>query len=401
MTTQATFNIPIAKPTFVGSEAERMQKILNSGWVTQGPVIGQFEEAVCDYVGSRFAIATSNCTTSLHLAMLIYGIGTGDEVLCPSYSFVATANGIRHSGATPRFVDIDPLVLNISPENCRQVIERDYDKALINKKTGRKLKAILIVHQIGIPADIDSFEELGREYQIPIIEDAACAIGSKYKNTMIGGSGNVCAFSFHPRKVITTGEGGMLTTDNNELATKARVLRAHGASISDYARHGSASTTYESYDVVGYNYRMTDIQASLGLSQLEVLESFLDRRGQIAETYNRAFSSADGLEIIKAPTYVSKWNHQSYPVRLPGQNRERRDQVMAYMQERGVATRRGIPPIHKFSIYDTGEILKWTEEVSDTSLFLPIYPQMTDAEVHYVVAMVMEATRSLDTSTTR
>jgi perosamine synthetase len=386
--TQTKFDIPIAKPWFTGDEAEALRRILLSGWVTQGPVIKQFETAFCEYVRAPYAVANSNCTTSLHLSMLIHGIGPGDEVLCPSYSFVATANGITHSGAKPEFIDVDADTLNIDPQLAEKHIQANYDGNLRNKQTGGHLKAILIVHQIGIPADIDAFNAIGDKYGIAIIEDAACGIGSIYKGTKIGGSRNVCAFSFHPRKVITTGEGGMVTTADSDLADKAAVLRAHGASISDYARYKSASTTFEAYDVVGYNYRMTDIQASLGISQLQQLEKFVELRQSVGKRFDAAFGKLPGLAIVSPKSYVSRWNYQSYPIRFVGKDAAFRDSAMVALENAGIATRRGIPPIHKFAIYDKGITLPISEELSETSLFLPIFPQMTDEEVQHVIDQV-------------
>lgn len=188
----------------------------------------------------------------------------------PIIFFIATANGIAHAGASPQFCDIDPETLNISPDECRNIIEGNYDSNL-KTKTGNKLKAILIVHQIGIPADIDAFNQIGKEFGITILEDSACSIGSAYKGKPVGASGNTSAWSFHPRKVITTGEGGMITLNDKDKAERARRLRAHGASISAHLRHQSASTMYEEYDEIAYNYRMTDMQAAIGIKQLERL----------------------------------------------------------------------------------------------------------------------------------
>ncbi len=388
-------NIALAKPFFDGSELPLIQEALNSGWVTQGPKIAEFEEAMSAYVGSKHAVASSNCTTAMHIAWLINSIGAGDEVICPSYSFIASANAIRHAGAEPVFVDIDANTLNIDPVATRACIEKHYDKNLINKQSGRKLKAVLIVHQIGIPCDIDEFQSICRDYGIKLVEDAACAIGSSYKGTMIGGSSNIAAFSFHPRKVITTGEGGMLTLDNDELSALARVYRAHGMSLSDLQRHQAGSTTFESYNLVGYNYRMTDIQAAMGISQLKLLPMILQRRNEIAARFDKAFSNSSKIQAVKTPDYVSNWNRQSYHLTLKNGSSTKRNQLMDHLQTCGISTRRGIPPIHKEPVYESGLTLPVTEQISQSSFFIPIYPQLTDEEVEHIAASVLQGIEAI------
>jgi len=387
--------IPIAKPYFSGNETELIAEVMRTGWVCQGPMVARFEEAVSAYTGARFAVATSSCTTALHLAMLLHGIGPGDDVICPSYSFIATANGIRYSGAAPQFVDIDPATLNIDAAATQAYIESTYTGDLLSKQTGNKLKAILIVHQIGIPADIDRFEQIARKYGLVLMEDSACAIGSTYKGKPIGASGHTATLSFHPRKVITCGEGGMLLASEESLAEMAKVLRAHGASISDHARHKAGNNTlYESYNVLGYNYRMTDLQAAIGIRQLEMLEALVEKRLAIAARFNEAFSALDQLELISPPAYVSRWNYQSYPIRLRQGRCQERDEVIQRLQALGVTTRRGIPPIHNEPIYERGLTLPHTQRVSERSLFLPIFPQLTEAEIEHIVSAVTRCVAS-------
>lgn len=387
-TAKKQFNIPIAKPTLIGDETELIAQSLQSGWVSMGPLTQRFEQAVCEYTQARYGVAVNSCTSALHISMLIHGIGAGDEVLCPSYSFIATANAIRHSGAEPCFVDIDPNTLNMDPQAAEACIQEWYTSEGVNRKTGRKLKGILLVHQLGIPADIDTFAALAKRYHLTLMEDNACGLGSTYKGNPLGSSGFTNSLSFHPRKVITTGEGGMLLTNDETLAEKARVLRAHGMSISDFVRHQSAATTYERYDVVGYNYRLTDMQAAIGIRQIEHLESFIVRRNQIADAYNQAFGQIEELSIIQPPTYVTRWNYQSYPLRLRGATQTQRDEFMLALQQQGITTRRGIPPMHKEPVYEQGIVLPQTETVSKTSVMLPIFPTMTDDEVRYVIDCV-------------
>ncbi len=395
MTEAGQFNIPIARPTLTGDEMPLIEQALQSGWVSMGPLTQQFEKAVCNYTGAKYGVAVNSCTSAIHIAMLIHGIGAGDDVLCPSYSFIATANGIRHAGAEPRFVDIDPATLNMDVLKAEELIQTEYTPELKNKRTERILKGILLVHQIGIPADIDAFAALAKKYNLTLIEDNACGLGSTYKGQPLGSSGFTNALSFHPRKVITTGEGGMLLTNDEKLAQQAGVYRAHGMSISDFARHNASATTYESYEVVGYNYRLTDMQSAIGLKQMEHLEEFLARRAEIARIYNEAFSQLEELSIIQSPAYVTRWNYQSYPVRLLGVDQATRDAFMQKLQTLGITTRRGIPPIHKEPVYEQGLTLPETEAVSRSSVMLPIFPLMTDDEAVYVAHSVKETVASL------
>lgn len=393
--TARQFNIPIARPTLTGDETELIAQSLQSGWVSMGPLTQRFEQAVCDYTHARYGVAVNSCTSALHLSMLIHGIGAGDDVLCPSYSFIATANSIRHAGAEPCFVDIDPDTLNMDPQAAEAVIQEQYTPEGIHRKTGRTLKGILLVHQLGIPADIDAFAALANQYHLVLLEDNACGLGSTYKGQPLGSSGFTNSLSFHPRKVITTGEGGMLLTNDETLAEKARVLRAHGMSISDFVRHQSAATTYERYEVVGYNYRLTDMQSAIGIKQMEHLESFIQRRNQIADAYNQAFGQKEECAIIRPAAYVTRWNYQSYPIRLQHATQAQRDQFMQALQAKGVTTRRGIPPIHQEPVYDQGLALPQTEAISKTSVMLPIFPTMTDDEVQYVIHCVSEQLKNL------
>jgi perosamine synthetase len=388
-------NIPIAKPTMTGDEMELIQQALTSGWVSMGPLTQQFEQEVCKFTGARHAVAMNSCTSAIHVAMLIHGIGAGHEVICPSYSFIASANGIRHAGAEPVFADIDPATLTLDPVHAEALIHENYDTNRINRKTGRVLRAIHLVHQLGIPADIDAFAALAEKYNLILIEDNACGLGSTYKHQPLGLSGFTNTLSFHPRKVITTGEGGMLLTRDADLAAKAGVYRAHGMSISDFTRHNANATTYESYEVVGYNYRLTDIQAAIGLKQMAHLEGFIQRRREIADIYNQAFTNEPRLSIIAPPAYVTRWNYQSYPLRLVDVLQAKRDAFMLALQEAGITTRRGIPPIHQESVYQQGLQLPQTEQTSQTSLMLPIFPLMTNDEVHYVVENVLSRVKQL------
>ncbi len=268
------FNIPVARPFVDKEEEDAVLQVLRSGWLSQGQRVAEFEQQFARYAGAKYAIAVSSCTTALHLALLAAGIAPGDEVLCPSLSFIATANSIRYVGATPVFVDIDPSTFNLDP-------------ARIEASVTPRTRAILLVHQIGMPAPLSEIAEIARRRNLIVIEDAACAIGSVYNGQRIGlPHGFMACFSFHPRKILTTGEGCMVTTGDERIAARLRRLRQHAMGTSDLARHNSKSVLTETYDEVGYNYRMTDMQAAIGLVQLGRLEGFLARRRALALRYS-------------------------------------------------------------------------------------------------------------------
>jgi dTDP-4-amino-4,6-dideoxygalactose transaminase len=371
-------NIPITKPDFGDEEKELIARVLDSAWVTQGPRVAEFEEQFAAYVGARHAVATTSCTTALHAALAVSGIGRGDEVIVPSLSFIATANAVVHAGAAPVFVDIDP-------ETCNMRVDR-IEAAI----TGRT-KAIMPVHQMGLPAEIDGIRQIAVKYNILIIEDAACAIGSAYRGRRIGGHGNMACFSLHPRKIITTGEGGIITTDDSELASKLRRFRHHGMSVSDVERHSSEKVLVETYNEIGYNYRMTDIQAAIGIAQLGRLPGILEKRRQIAEFYNRLLPEIPHLRVPCFPQHLYH-NYQSYWIEIRGSSPVSRDTLMQKLLEKGIATRRGIMAIHLEPCYRNPGIspLPDTERITAHTLLVPLYPSMSSVEQSFVVESISE-----------
>lgn len=366
--------IPITKPYITEDEAQAAAAAIRSGWLVQGPKVAEFERALAAYVGARHAVATTNCTTALHLALLCSDIGPGDEVIVPSFTFIATANVVLHAGATPVFVDIDARTYNMDP-------------TLIEAAITPRTRAIIPVDQIGLAADLDPILEIAARHNLRVIEDAAPAIGATYRGHRVGSISPATCFSFHPRKSITCGEGGMFTTDDDDLAARARVLRSHGASISDLVRHQASTVTLEEYDELGYNYRMTDIQAAVGIEQLKKLDWILQRRRALGDRYARLLADLPGITPPYAPAGAPH-TYQSYAVRLDPAVWPPRDEVMQYMLERGIATRRGVMAIHLEPYYQrrVGHVsLPVTEKATRQTMLLPLYATMSDEDQDAVV----------------
>lgn len=369
--------IAIAKPYLSKDEAQNAYDTILSGWVTQGPKVQEFEENFAKYVGSKYAVAVSNCTTALHLSMIVAGIDKGDEVICPSMSFIATANSIQYVGAKPVFAEIDPKTYNLDIHHVEK---------LISKKT----KAILLVHQVGMPADIDAFKSLCKRKNLKLIEDAACAVGSSYKGKKIGSHSDLVCFSFHPRKVITTGDGGMITTSSKKYHDRLKQLRQHGMSVNDRTRHLSKKIITEKYLELGYNYRMTDIQAAVGIKQLEKLDWLIEERRKIAIKYHEAFKNVAFFQLPLEESWQYS-NYQSYCLTLRMNAPVTRNTILKKLLDRGISTRRGIMTAHTEPAY--GEFkskLPISEKSSSRSFIIPLYVPMPESDVNYIIKQILD-----------
>jgi len=370
--------INVMKPWLGDEEARALADVVASGWVAQGPKVKEFESRFAESQGVRHGVATSSCTTALHLALVVAGIGPGDDVVVPSLSFIATANAVTYVGARPVFCDVDPVTGNVTAETIYAALTLD-------------TRAVIVVDQGGVPLDMDPIRSLCDRHEITVIEDAACAVGSTYRGRPVGVDADVAVWSFHPRKILTTGEGGMLTTNRADWAARARTLREHSMSVSAADRHGSLLAPPEDYLEVGFNYRMTDLQAAVGIVQLGRLAAVLARRRDIAARYVAGLTGVPGLRLVSDPPYGTT-NFQSFWVEVLPSFGTTRDGLLEKLAEAGISGRRGIMAAHRQPAYrwrdSGGGLLQHTERLNDRTLILPVYHELDDGGLDRIIGAI-------------
>lgn len=373
--------VNVMQPWLGEEEVAAVTEVLRSGWVAQGPRVAAFEDAFARAQQAEQACATSSCTTALHLALLVAGVGEGDEVVVPSFSFVATANAVRYVGARPVFADVDETTGNLTAGTVEGALTE-------------RTRAVVVVDQGGVPVDLDAVRAVCDPRGVVVVEDAACGAGSTYRGRPVGAGAEVAAWSFHPRKILTTGEGGMLTTARADWAARARTLREHAMSVSAAARHASTLAPPESYDEVGFNFRMTDLQAAVGLVQLGRLPEVVARRREIAARYTAALADVPGLRCVRDPEHGTS-NFQSFWVQVGEDYPLDREGLLAALADAGVSARRGIMAIHRQPAYADVEHapLPVTERLTDTTLILPVFHALGDEEWGRVVEVLREPGR--------
>lgn len=394
--------IPVTIPYFTEREQEEVTKVLASGWVAQGPKVAEFEKVIAAHEGVAEGVATTSCTSALHLAMVAEGMTSGMDVIAPAFTFVATENAIVETGATPVLVDIHQETFNIDTEKVRELIQKEYieqDGRMINKKTQNVLWGIVPVHEFGLCCDILEINKIAERYRLKVIEDAACALGARIGNVHQGGFGNTSCISFHPRKSITTGEGGMILTDNAVLAKRMRELRTHGSTVSADARHKGKGFLLPEFNEAGYNYRMTDIQGAVGLAQAEKLDDIINEKRRKAELYNRMIT--ENLPEFIVPfvpqgyfhtyqSYVCMLDYKKLNLSTVAEGEEYRNSLLQKLEDIGIATRQGTHAVHMLGYYKNRfgyvpEDYPNAYACDHLSITLPLYIQMTDEDQRYVV----------------
>lgn len=400
-------NIPVTIPYFDEKEPANVKKVLESGWVAQGPVVAEFEKAIATHENLAYGVATTSCTTALHLAMVAEGMAADMDVIVPAFTFVATANAVVETGAVPVFVDICQETYNIDASKVRELIQDGYNlqgDKLVSRKNGNILWGIVPVHEFGLCCDIFEINRIASEYHLKVIEDAACALGAKIGKTHQGGFGNTSCISFHPRKSITTGEGGMVMTGNAEMAKRMKELRTHGSTISADARHKGKGFLLPEFNEAGYNYRMTDIQAAVGMAQVEKLDKIISEKQRRADIYNRLIR--DQLPEFITPfvpenyyhtyqSYVCMLNMEKLNLASVAQGGEYRNSLLQKLEDMGIATRQGTHAVHMLGYYRNRfgyrpEDCPNAYACDHLSITLPLYVQMSDADQEHIIRTIRE-----------
>ena len=371
--------IPVMRPWLGAQEATAVQEVMASGWVAQGPRVAAFERALSAKVGAPYAVAVSSCTGALHLSLVALGIGPGHEVIVPSLSFIATANVVRYVGATPVFADVDEPTQNLTAATIAPVLTP-------------RTRAVILVHQGGLPADIDAVRHLCEPRGIEVVEDAACALGSTYRGKPIGSHSQLVAFSFHPRKVITTGEGGMVVISNEDFARRIHRLRDHGVNINAADRHASLEPVLEEFPETGYNYRLSDIQAAVGLVQLTRLDRIVARRRELAHRYQQRLADIPGIRTATDPPF-GETNYQSFWIVLGKDFPLTRNDLLRKLMSHGISARRGFMAAHLEPAYSDipHRDLRVTEHLTHQSIILPLFHELSGDQQDKVIEVLRES----------
>lgn len=401
-------NIPITKPYIGPEEADAVKRVLESGWLVQGTKVKEFEQRVAEHEQVRFACATTSCTSALHLAMLAEGAGAGMDVLVPSFTFVATANAVVATGAVPILVDVCADTFNLDAKALNDFIENNYVQqsfGWVNKKSGNKLWGILPVHQFGLCANMTDIQSIAQKYEVKIVEDAACALGAQIGNIHIGGFGNAACVSFHPRKSITTGEGGMILTNDEDVYHKVIELRNHGSAVASDERHKSKGYLLPQYLSAGYNYRMTDIQGAIGCEQIKKLDYILEKRREMADSYGELLLKQCSQVIPPFAPEGYYHTYQSYVCLLDLHgtskvNEEKRNQIMEELEKNGIITRQGTHAVHKLDYYKnrfgySDCDLPVAEQCDTLTISLPIFVGLTKEEQRWIVDKLSDLLKGL------
>jgi perosamine synthetase len=381
--------IQIARPCVGQEEWEALKEPLLSGWLSQGPQVAAFEKVFAERHGVKFAKATTSCTTALHSALLAMGIGPGDSVIVPSFTWVATANVVEYCGAAPIFCDCLAGTYCMDPESCEAKIREALDRHLAPK-------ALIPVHLFGLCADMEPVLDLARRYGLKVVEDAACAVGAEYHGQMAGGMGDVGCFSFHPRKIITTGEGGICTTNSAEVAERINRLRNHGASLSEEQRHGSDMPyLMPDFDILGFNYRMTDLQGALGLVQMKKLDGLLEERRTWSGYYLEELADLAWLSLPAEPAdFRHSWQAFVCTIREKEAGHSR-DEILEYLHRNGVGSRVGTHAVHELGYYRkkygiSSRDCPVASRLHRTTLALPLHNAMAAEDYERVVILLRE-----------
>lgn len=403
--------LPVMIPYIGKEEVEMMAKAVETGWVAQGPMVAEFEKEVAQHEEKKFGVATTSCTTALHLALVAIGLKEGNDVIVPSFTFVATPNSVLYTGAEPVFVDVDTDTYNMNVDSLLKKIKNDYKYQkgkLINKKTSNVLKCVIAVNLFGLCANLEEIKKITDEYNLFLIEDSACAFGAKINDNYEGSYGKISCLSFHPRKSITTGEGGMALTNDEELNDIMRKLRSHGASISEINRHLNKGYLLPDFDELGFNYRMTDLSGAMGIAQMKKFEKITSKRRKIAKKYDEKLKQVDFLITPFVPkgyyhtyqSYVCMIDYHKLGFKSIEEGNKFRNSLMEYLDNNGIATRVGTHATHMLGLYKNrcgfkDEDFMGAYQCDQLGITLPLYYTLSEEDQDYIINYLLSGKKQI------